>query len=28
VLTAGLWMRWFPALRTMDRFPGAPPPRA
>jgi MFS family permease len=28
VLTAGLWMRWFPALRTMDRFPGAPPPAA
>lgn len=22
VLVAGLWMRWFPALRTIDRFPG------
>jgi hypothetical protein len=22
LLVAGLWMRWFPALRTIDRFPG------
>jgi len=28
VAIAGLWMRWFPDLRAMDRFPGAPPPRA
>jgi MFS family permease len=28
VAIAGLWMRWFPALRAMDRFPGAPPPPA
>jgi hypothetical protein len=28
VAIAGLWMRWFPALRAMDRFPGAPPPAA
>jgi MFS family permease len=26
VAIAGLWMRWFPALRDMDRFPGTPPP--
>jgi MFS family permease len=26
VAIAGLWMRWFPALRAMDRFPGTPPP--
>ncbi|HEY7741338.1 MAG TPA: MFS transporter, partial [Steroidobacteraceae bacterium] len=25
VAIAGLWMRWFPALRAMDRFPGTPP---
>jgi len=23
VAIAGLWMRWFPALRDMDRFPGS-----
>jgi hypothetical protein len=22
LLVAGLWMRWFPALRSIDRFPG------
>ena len=22
LLVAGIWMRWFPALRTIDRFPG------
>ncbi|HXV39586.1 MAG TPA: MFS transporter [Steroidobacteraceae bacterium] len=26
VAIAGLWMRWFPALRDMDRFPGTSPP--
>ncbi len=25
VAIAGLWMRWFPALRKMDRFPEQPP---
>jgi len=23
---AGLWSRWFPSLRTVDRFPGSAPP--
>jgi hypothetical protein len=28
VAIAGLWMRWFPALRRMNRFPPAAPPAA
>jgi MFS family permease len=28
VAIAGLWMRWFPALRRMHRFPPAAPPAA
>jgi predicted MFS family arabinose efflux permease len=28
VAIAGLWMRWFPELRGMNRFPETPPPAA